>query len=251
MEFNKKINMVLDVDEVLTCISPLWVNIMCKEHAYFSKYLNIPSKFNYKTDFYKVLLRAYFYLEISYGKKDVIDNLSEDEFNEFKDVYFSIIDNDDFYKMCRPTKFAKAIIALMNSNYINKLYIVSRCLKHNKTGKLNMLTDMFGKENISKIDIHLLDLHESKSDYINNLDNIDVIVDDELSNVKDIMTNCKVNPERGTDIYIPLYGYNVPDEEIFKLQDETDFRITYYEEIPGFNSSTYSRYFEAGLINQL
>lgn len=241
MEMNKKLNVVLDVDEVLTNISPIWVALMCKEYDYFSKYLNIPRNFHFDKDYYKVMLRPYFLLEKSYGN-DYLNSLPKDEFDKFVTKQLDVINCDSFYtKLCEPTKLFKSIKTLMESTYFNKVYFVTRCLSDNKKGKVEFLERFLGKDNIRKSELHLLDLHEKKSDYINSLTNVDVIYDDELTNVIDIMKNCPMNMERGTDIMIPLHGYNIPYDEIFDLSDESGYKITYYEAIPGFNASTYEK----------
>ena len=242
MEFNKKINIVFDVDEILTCISPVWVSIMFKNRDYFGKYLNLPENFDLVRDFDEILKRKYFYLELSYGKNCLTDgSISEKELLDFKKNYFSIIDNDDFYtKLCKPTKLFRAMKQLMMSNWISNAYIVSRCLPHNKQGKLDFLEMNLGKDLFSKVKIHLLDLDEKKSDYVKSLEKVDVIFDDEISNVIDIMRNAPMK-DNGTDIYIPLYGYNLPNTEVFDLTESSGYRIQYYEAIKGLNASTYTK----------
>lgn len=243
MEFNKNLNVVLDIDEVLTYISPPWMALMSQNYDYFSKYMDIPQKFNMEHDSIKVLLRTEFYLEKSFGKPCLTDgSLSQTEIDEFKKNYMSLYDNDSFYtKLCKPTKMFMVIKELMLTKYFNKVYFVSRCTGNNTTGKMDFIESTLGKEAMKLAEFHLLGINEKKSDYIKSLPLVDVIYDDELKNVIDIMENVPMS-DRGIDIKIPLHGYNIPREEIFELAEKTGYGIQYYESIKGFNASTYMNF---------
>ena len=245
MEFNKKLNMVIDVDEVLTCISPVWIGLLSKDYDYYNKYMMLPENYDINRDFNKVLLRNNFYLEVAYGKPCLKDgSLSKDEIDNFMKNYFALYDHDTFYtKLCRPTKMFHALKGLIGSCYVNKAHIVSRCFEHNRKGKTEFIEKFLGKELMKNVELHYLSTGEQKSDYIKELGNIDVIYDDELKNVIDIMKNVPMN-ERGTDIYNPLYGYNLPNPELFELSESSGYNIQYYEAIKGFNASTYKNFVE-------
>lgn len=246
MEFNKKINIVADCDEVLTYISPWWIYLISKtDYEYFSQFLYIPKNFNIRgNDVKKTLLRPKFKLEESYGNETFF-NLSENEKKEFYDKYYDIINRDEFYtKLCRPTQMAYTLRDLAGTNYVEKIYIVSRCLSNNKNGKKELLEKIFGKDLIksNKIEFHLLDLHEKKSDYINSIGKpINAFFDDELSNVEDVILNCKGE----MDIYVPMLGYNRPDSKyvdinkIYELALENDKTVGYYQVIKGLQQEVY------------
>lgn len=220
MEFNKKINLAVDCDEVLTYIAPWWVAIMCKNYDYFGKYLNLDKEFEITRDFGKVLARNNFKLDIEYRK----DGVTLDE--EFYKVFYDIINNDEFYSLMTPTRMAKTIKEISETSYINSLHIVTRSPKNNHNGKIKFLEEFFGKEVMAKTTIHILKLTEKKSDCINKIGNINAVYDDELNNVYDIMRNTN---KKEMDIYIPKLGYNYPKENMFDIAVEHNKAVKYYD----------------------
>lgn len=242
MEFYKTINIAVDCDELLTYISPWWIYLLSESnYEYFSKYLYIPRKFYLKgNDVKKTLLRPYFRLEDSYGT-DYFKSLDKNsnEYECFLNRFYEVYDRNSFYtKLCKPTKMAYTIKSLLNTDYVKKVDIVSKSFKHNKDGKRKFLTDFFGDEFIKnkKLEIHILDNHEKKSDCINSFNyDINAFFDDELNNIRDVITNCK----NQMDIYIPMLGYNRPDRDetdIIGLSDlalENNKNVEYYQVIDG------------------
>jgi phosphoglycolate phosphatase-like HAD superfamily hydrolase len=217
------INIVTDCDEVLTDISPLWVSKIHEEREFFKKYFYLNELFDHMgvEDYKKVLSRPEFHINKWMRKKDL--TLSENEEKELFDKFYSLYDNDDFYRECIPTKMAEGIYKLSLQRYVNKIYIVTRTSDGTRESKRKWLeTHLSG----SKFEIIFVGRDEKKSDYIKKLDNVKMIVEDELSNIHDIVDNCDNLHE--VDLYIPSTGYNLPDHEFFEKMKENHIKPLYY-----------------------
>jgi phosphoglycolate phosphatase-like HAD superfamily hydrolase len=221
--FNEKINIVVDCDEVLTDISPLWVQKIIENRDYFDKYFDLPETFDYNTEEgYKfVLSRPTFHLNKWLLKEGI--NLTTDQEAELFKKFFDLYDNADFYSECSPTRMAEGIYKLSLQKYVDKIYIVTRTSEGTRESKETFLRNFLSSP---KFEIVFVGKEEKKSDYIKKLDNVKIIVDDELSNIHDIMDNCDNLNE--VDFYIPYTGYNEPDADLFDKADEKKFKLLYY-----------------------
>jgi hypothetical protein len=229
MKFNKKINLALDCDEVLTYISPLWTYILHQNYDYFSKWFRLNPNYDKEKNYYDIILRDKFDLA-----DYLVDPKVDRESDEYKDMienrYFEIIRRPEFYKCCKPTRMANALAELALTSYVNKIYIISRVVSDNpKTNesKKKFLESIFKDSYLKLEDIIFLQMGESKGDIIRDLNNIDVYYDDELNNVVDVML--KKDPEKEMDIYIPQLNYNLPDESLIDLALSTTTGVRYYE----------------------
>lgn len=221
---NEKQNLIIvaDCDEVLTNISPLWSHLIHKHGDYFGKYFDLVENFDYKKDYSKVLMRDEFYLNNYFRKKGL--ELSEEEEKELFKRFFSLYDNEHFYKFCKPTRMCHALVGLCNTNYINKLYIVSRTTDNTEKNKRLFLENTFkGLKN--KVEFIPVPMNGKKSDVINGIGRVDVFMDDELKNVYDVIENVKGE----MDIYIPKLGYNKPTEKLKELSEKNNKNILYYD----------------------
>lgn len=226
MELKRNITMVVDCDEVLTNISPLWTELIHRNGEYFSKYFDLMPNFNFNNREHtlKVLMRDEFYLNKCFRKESLCE-LSKEEEEELFKKFFALYDNEKFYEHVIPTRMGKVLSELCETSYINKLYVISKTTKNTLTGKTKFLDKLFEKSN-GRYEFIPVELKESKSSAINRLGKIDVFMDDELNNVRDIMTNC--SKEMEMDIYIPKLGYNFPTEDLNQLCNENNKRIIYY-----------------------
>lgn len=198
MIFNKKIKIVTDCDEILTYITPLWYAMLCKNKDYFGKYFVLDENFSIKKDIGKVLLRDKFYLNDYYSTGVSIPK-------NVYDTFISLIDFEEFYpKYCKPSIMAKCLADIAKTSYVTELHIVSRSFPHNGEGKKEFLRKIF-KDSKDKLFFHILNMEQKKSDIINEIGNVDVFFDDELSNIRDVIENCG---DQNIDIYIPKLGYN-------------------------------------------
>jgi len=223
MKFNEKVNIVTDCDEVLTDISPLWLQKIFNNKKYFSRYYNLPEKYNYKTEegYKYALSRPIFYMDDWLLKKDI--KLSEKESKELFQRFYSLYDNNDFYAECEPTKMCEGIFKLTLQKYINKVYILTRTTDGSREGKEKFLKTFL---NSPKVEIIFVGKDEKKSDYINKIDNVRMIVEDELTNINDILDNCPNLKE--CDFFVPYTGYNDPNAELFNKADKKKIKLLYY-----------------------
>jgi phosphoglycolate phosphatase-like HAD superfamily hydrolase len=220
---NDKYTIVTDCDEILTDISPLWVQKIYDNREYFDKYFDLLPEFDYKTEegYKYVLTRPEFHINKWLLKEDL--NLSESESKELFKRFYDLYDNDDFYTECTPTRMAEGIYKLSLQRYVDKIYIVTRTSEGTKEGKERFLKNFFKS---SKFEFIFVGQGEKKSDYIKNLGKIHMIAEDELSNIHDILDNCQNIDE--TDIYIPYTGYNDPTADLFDKADEKKAKLQYY-----------------------
>jgi hypothetical protein len=221
---NQNITIVSDCDEVLTNISPLWSLLIHKNANYFKDYFNLIENFDYDKNYSTILLRDKFYLNEFFRKEDL--QLTESQEKELFEKFFSLYDNDKFYKFCKPTKMCYSLRELAITNYVNKLYIVSRTTDGTEKGKKEFIEKTF-KGLSSKVEFVPVPMNGKKSDILNDINNVNVFLDDELKNVHDIMDNCpNIN---NMDIYIPKLGYNKPTKELI-LKDDKDMskNVIYY-----------------------
>lgn len=233
MEFNKKINLALDCDEVLTYISPLWVYFLHQDYERFSKWFKLSPVYDIKKNFNDILYRDEFALQ-KFLKRDDVDENDKEFQRVLNEEFFEIIKIPKFYQLCKPTKMAKALADISITPYINKVYIISRVVSDDykvNEAKKKFLESIF-KDSINKLeDIIFLQMGESKGDIIHDLNCIDVYYDDELSNVIDVMN--KKDKEKGMDIYIPRLNYNQPSEDLIDLGLNTSTCIKYYDAVDG------------------
>lgn len=217
------INIVTDCDEVLTDISPLWVSKIHEEREFFKKYFFLNETFNHmgREDYRKVLERFEFHLNKWMRKPNL--NLSADEEKHLFDKFYSLYDNNEFYDECIPTKMAEGMYKLSLQRYVNKIYIVTRTSEGTRDSKEKWLKTHFAGP---KFEIIFVGRDEKKSDYIKNIENVKMIVEDELSNIHDIVDNCPNLKE--VDLYIPSTGYNQPDHEFFQKMEDHEIKPLYY-----------------------
>lgn len=227
MKLKKDLIIVADCDEVLTNISPLWAELIHKNGEFFGKYFDLMPNFDYKKALHEalVLRRKEFHINKAFRKEN-LPELSKEEEDELFKRFFDLYDNDKFYKYVTPTKLALTLAELCETNYISKLYVVSRTTDNTLKGKKEFLDKLF-RNSKGKYEFIPVGMNENKSDVINRLGRVDVYMDDELKNVKDVIINCDSNMEM--DIYIPKLGYNKPNEELADICKDRNKNIIYYE----------------------
>jgi hypothetical protein len=209
---NVKGTLVCDCDEVLTNISPLFMQLVFDDREYFGKYLNLPNSFDYTKpeDERTVLNRPVFDLA-EWLKKPGI-RLSEGEWDEVRRRFMSLAETDDFYDRCTPTRMCITMHLLSMQRFVDKIYVVTRSPEGNRASKARFLENNIQSE---KLRIVFVDIGKRKSDSINDrIGKFDTLFEDELTNVEDVIDNCE-NVE-GISAYIPYYGYNHPDERFYE-----------------------------------
>ncbi|AMS01235.1 5'(3')-deoxyribonucleotidase [Bacillus phage AR9] len=206
-------SIVTDCDEVLTDISPLWVHKIQQNADYFGKYFDLSKleglEFGTFEHYQTVLSRPEFHLNKWLRKENLV--LSDKEEKELFERFYSLYDNDEFYEDCMPTKMCEGIYKLSLQKFVDKIYVVTRTSEGTKEGKRKFIETFL---NSNKVEIIFVGKNEKKSDYIKNLKNVKMIVEDELSNINDIVENCNDGFEE-VDIYIPSTGYNNKDIDGF------------------------------------
>lgn len=229
MEFKENLIIVADCDEVLTNISPLWAELIHRNGDFFGKYFDLMPDFDYTKPecLLAVLRRKEFYINKCFRKED-LPELSKEEEDELFRRFYELYDNEKFYNYVEPTRMGKALAELAQTNYLNKIYVVSRTTDKTLESKKKFLDNLF-KHSKGKYEFVPVAKDEKKSDAINKLGRVDVVIDDELSNVKDIILNC--SPEIKMDIYIPKLGYNKPSKELDEMCIDRNKNIIYYNAI--------------------
>lgn len=220
----REIDLVLDCDEVLVFISPIWCKLIHNNRELFEDYLDLQDEFNLSTHSFSTMMRKEYYLLDHYLKKDI--NLTDDEKMIVLNNMMNIYDNPNFYDDIPASSFGTAISKYTPTKNIRKIYVVTKSTEKNRSSKERFLKKLF-QNSIEKLEIIHLGLNEKKSDIIKKLgNNIGVVAEDELGNIKDIIKNC--DNLKNVDFYIPSYGYNQPDEELIGLLEGKDIEILYY-----------------------
>jgi hypothetical protein len=220
----KPVNIITDCDEILTNISPLWVKkIHDDKSGFFEKYFNRKETFDHNNpeDIKFVLSRNEFHLNKWMLKKDL--KLTDEETKLLFEKFYALYDNDEFYEECVPTQMCEGIYKMSQQRFVNKIYVVTRTSEGTKEGKRRFIETFIPSD---KVEIIFVGRNEKKSDYIKELDNVALIMEDELSNIHDIVDNCKHLSE--VDLYIPYTGYNKPDADFFDKMNENKFKAIYY-----------------------
>jgi len=194
------------------------------EKEFFDKYFNLIEGFDFETHYLDVLKRKEFYLNKWLMKNDL--NLSADELNHVTEKFMSLYDNDYFYEECEPTQMAEGIVKLSLQSFVKKIHIVTRTTPNTHKSKKRFLDSYFSNPRFNTV---FIEPGEKKSEFIKTLDDVDMFVDDELSNIHDFLDNTK---HKNTDIYVPLTGYNEPDMDFFEKIDASENKILYYPIYP-------------------
>lgn len=223
-----KLNIVTDNDEILTDISPLWMEKIYKNKEYFKDYF-ILNRDNFDRtnikDYLYVMLRNKFYLNEWLKRKDII--LTKEKEKEVFNKFYSLYDNPNFYPHCYPTKMCEGIYKLGLQNFIENIYVVTRTTENTKESKENFIKRYLPLHN--KVKIIFVKENEKKSSYIKNIDNIGLLVEDELSNIEDILDNC--DNLTNSLFYIPKLGYNIPTKDILFKAENKKVQLNYYDVI--------------------
>lgn len=225
MNINKESVIIVDCDDVLFNISIKWFEKILEQRDFFSKYFYLPKVYDPERDYNNIMLRDNFYIDQFLLKKDVYNSISDEEKNLLKQKFFEIYLQPDFYDDLEPTKFAKGLAFTATQRTVKEIVVVSRTYDENKKSKEKAVTSLFSNV-LNKVSLYFLKSDEKKSDYINSLNcNVDVIIDDELSNIEDIIVNCKRLDK--IDIIIPHYGHNNPTEDLELLVKDKNINILY------------------------
>ncbi|ALN97895.1 hypothetical protein Bp8pS_216 [Bacillus phage vB_BpuM-BpSp] len=226
----KGINVVVDCDEVLTDISPLWTQKIYENRDYFDKFFNLEESFDMSNpeDYKKILSRKDFYLNKHFMKND----LSEEDKKEVQEKFMELYDNEEFYSECFPTKAFANLLNMKQGKLVEKIYVVTRTTEKTKQSKeefIRMYSTIIGSDDLEIINVGT---NEKKSDYIKDLPNIGMVIDDELKNINDIIDNCPNIWNNEVVFFVPYTGYNEPTAELYDKVDEKEISLMYY---PIFN----------------
>ena len=223
-------NIVVDLDDTIVNIADLWVRLIHENRDYFEKYFNLlPDEIVQNP----TLLRAVVYSReifslLDWLKKDSFDSESDEIKEEVTNFFYSLYNNPKFYDYVTFTSLGNFFRDFSAMKYFNKIYIVSRCTSpENAKSKEAFVKKHFDNPKIKFVG---LDRDAKKSDLINTIGDIDTVVDDEKSNIIDIMKNC----EGEMELYIPKLGYNIfnEDEDLSELK-YSDNKLIYNYDING------------------
>jgi len=222
----KPVDVVLDCDEVLAFITPLWVKLIHDREEVFGRYFKLFKEgFSFDNHSLKVVMRDRYYLNEWLIRDDIVlDNYTRDILvKELMDVY----DRPDFYEYIAPSRFGLGFAQMATQSFINKIYIITKSTANNRESKNRFLETLFSNT-MDKIQIIHLELNQKKSDVVKTLgDNIKIIAEDELGNIEDYIENC---PNLGKcDLYIPSFGYNQPTKELVQKAEDKGINLMYYD----------------------
>lgn len=214
-------NLIIDCDEILVNISPKWTKRLYDNKEVFKDYLDfsiLDKCIENQELFLKVVFsRPEFYLTKWLAKEDT--EIPPTILKKFMELY----DTEDFYYDLPLTRMAIGLSKLSYHPSVKKVYVVTRCSSEkNYEGKLRLIQSLFPSK---KLEIIKVDAAHKKSDYIKNIDiENGFIFDDELNNVRDYL-NAGVSK---CNIYIPMMGYNKPDELLIGKAQSNEVCICYY-----------------------
>ena len=226
-----KNEIIVDMDGVLCHIDTKWVGKMHEpaNFDYFNKFLRLSKDFDPRLHDVTVFSRPDFYLDKWLVRKDIFDKFSDSEVTEMRERMMSLYNDDDtFYDNLFPTDLGKAIAFTLKQPILKKVTVVSRVTSNNTASKERFIKKLF-TGSMNKVDIYFVEKNEKKSDVINNLNGskINAYYEDEISNVDDVIRNCK--DFKDSQLFIPSYGYNtVIPEETKMLAQSKGIEFKYY-----------------------
>lgn len=188
----EKMNIICDVDEIIVNQTPKW----CKKIFEYSKtdkeFANEIKVCKELLDPNIVLARDKYYLN-EWLKNDNLESISQENFKKMMDLCF---EDKNFYDDLVPTKMGLALNGLCNTDRVEKIYFITKNAKNgNWDSKLRFLERYFFVD--GKTEIIRVPLNKSKSEYINKYvkdkDRVNVLLDDEPNNIKDILANSLSN----------------------------------------------------------
>lgn len=219
----KESNLIVDVDEILCNISPLWVKKIIENKKDFLDYFDLSKieKLSFDDLYSVVMKRKNFYLNVWLKKNDA--DVSESRLDEIQQDFFNLYDNDIFYTLMKPTEMGKSIAKVTYTNMVKKVYVVSRSSSKTRDTKRKFIEDLIPK---SKLEIRFVDNDEKKSDYIKDIEiNEGIVFEDEIKNINDYLDN---TDKRKYNIYIPSLGYNQPTDELREKCKQKEVELIYY-----------------------
>lgn len=218
-------NLIVDCDEILVNISPLWTRKVLEEKEYFGKYLDLEPLLTIKDEPYfdkLILRRKVFYITDWLKKKDV-EKIPDEVVSKFMSLYN---DDEEYYYNLPLTRMARALVNFSYHPSIKKIYVVTRCTDgKNYASKERLIQSIFPS---LKLEIIKVPSGCKKSDYIKNI-NIrnGFIFEDELSNIEDYIVNA--NNVTECTFYVPKLGYNIPNMELVEKIEKKNVSLRYYD----------------------
>lgn len=209
----KDCNLIVDCDEILVNISPKWARKILENREYYRPYLKVEELERYENDEKKfnifVLNRPEFYLN-KWLSRDNIE-IPSDVLKNYLDIH----NEEDFYYDLPITSMAIGLKKLANHSSVKSIYVISRHSSNSKSlnSKLNLIKSLFPED---KLIIRIPKQGESKADYVKDIDiEYGMIFEDEICNIKDYLS--KTENVKNCYLYIPKFGYNIPDQEALDL----------------------------------
>lgn len=210
-----KIVAICDMDEILVDISPEWCKRIHDNKDKYSDYLDIDDRI---LDKKHVLRRKTFKLQ-DWLVKEGIEMPKE----IFDDIFKIYSDDINFYDGLAPTDFCLALHGLAMTSRVEKIYVLTRSVDSNWKSKIKFLEDHFYVD--GKVEIIKVPFNMKKSSVINELipdvDKVNLLIDDELSNIEDIIDNT-ILKDKPLVVMFPAVGYG-------PLNMDND-KLDYYEE---------------------
>lgn len=209
---------VVDMDETLCNVAPVFVKILEANKEIFAPYFKLDEPYTERD----VCLREEYYLEKWLIREEVgLENVPEFLMGIFNDIW----SRPDFYTYCKPTQYALSLKNLVNNDNICKnLIIVTTVLSDEQIkAKVDFLYDLYGDN--EKVIFIPVPVGKSKSEAImEEKIEWDSFADDKLENIFDMVCYAK---GFGKEILIPKMGYNQPNKEFRKLAKNFKLQVFY------------------------
>jgi hypothetical protein len=211
---------VTDFDETLCYTTPVFMKLLKTE---YKDKLKGFIKLNNKYSESEILYRNSYYINDWLGVK------WEDMPDDLKEVFQSIWSHDNFYKMCKPSKYLIGLTEFIKNKMCNKIFIVSKCLSDKSIAmKKEFINHYFDNKYLFKIEFLPVNSDEKKSDIINKNKIIwDSLAEDKLSEIRDIVLNTQ---SFGNEIIINRLGYNRMTPEFERTVKLFNLQVFYLKE---------------------
>jgi hypothetical protein len=217
-------NLIVDCDEILVNVSPLWVKKIIENKELFEEHLDLSKVIEVMEDeakFNELVLRRDKYYLTDWLKREDIEKVPAEIIAKFMDLY-----NDDemYYSALPITRMAAGLQKLSYHPSVKKVYVITKCTDgKNYDKKEALIRSLFPDR---KLEIRKVPIHEKKSAYVKDIDiKNGFIFEDELSNIKDYLENSTISE---CNIYVPMLGYNKPNAELMLLVEEKKICLSYY-----------------------
>jgi hypothetical protein len=211
----KNVLFITDMDEVLTCIGPVWYSGILEKREIFEPYFDL-NKIKNPND---ILKRDIYYMD-KYLRKEGVTEIPY----EVLDVYYDIYKDTNFYSKCELTNFGKSLVLLSKQSFCEGIVVVSHCIPGTEDSKKRWLAEKF--ERSSKVTVEFIPSNIPKSEVIKDYPEYSCYAEDRIDIIKEVIINTKLE---GKEFYIPKLGYNKITDDLVTIAGLASCEIKTFE----------------------